>query len=88
MKHPTSQRDPWFAGETPVALHQVPKLLPPRSNGKHVSLNTVYRWTGPAGVHGVRLRRYRPAGARGFATTVEELQRFSAALTALDGAVL
>ena len=80
-----NKRDLWFVGETPLALHQVPAHLPPRRNGKLVTLTTVYRWTSPAGVKGVRLRRFRPAGARGYATTLEELQRFAVALTALDG---
>ena len=29
--------------------------------------------------------RFRPAGVRGYATTLEELERFAAALTALGG---
>ena len=76
---------PWWSGETAIPLHQVPGQLPLRRNGKPVSLTTVYRWTGPHGVDGVRLRRFRPAGARGFATTLQELERFAAALTAVGG---
>ena len=85
MTRDPTRDDLWWVGERPVALHQVPARLPPRINGKLITLNTVYRWTGPAGVRGVRLRRFRPAGARGYATTLEELERFAAALTALDG---
>ena len=82
--HATSS-SPWWSGETAVPLHQVPERLPSRRNGAPISLTTVYRWTGPSGVGGVRLRRFRPAGARGYATTLEELERFAAALTALGG---
>jgi len=59
--------------------------LPPRRTGRRVSLASIYRWTGPQGSGGVRLRRFRAMGARGYATTLEELSRFQAALTALGG---
>jgi hypothetical protein len=85
MKTQSTSRCPWWSGETAIPLHEVPGRLPSRRNGSLISLATVYRWTGPAGVGGVRLRRYRPAGARGYATTLEELERFAAALTALGG---
>jgi hypothetical protein len=85
MRHQQTLLSPWWSGETAIPLHEVPGLLPNRRNGSRISLATVYRWTGPAGIGGVRLRRYRPAGARGYATTLEELERFAAALTALGG---
>ena len=76
---------PWWSGEITIPLHEVPDRLPRRRTGRPISLATVYRWTGPNGAGGVRLRRFRPAGARGYATTVEELERFAAALTAMGG---
>jgi hypothetical protein len=85
MRTSSTSLSPWWSGETAIPLHEVPGRLPNRRNGSRISLATVYRWTGPAGIGGVRLRRYRPAGARGYATTLEELERFAAALTALGG---
>ena len=73
----------WWAGEQAIPLRQAPHHLPPRGDGSRVSVATVYRWT-TAGVSGVRLRRFR-GGGRGWCTTVEELQRLLAALTALAG---
>jgi len=78
-------RTPWWSSETIVPLHEVPALLPLRRNGRPVSLSTIYRWSGPQGAGGVRLRRFRPAGVRGFSTTIQELERFAVALTALSG---
>ncbi len=74
---------PWWTGETPVPLGMVPNHLPPRSDGRQRSAATIYRWA-TVGAHGVRLRRYR-TGPRGWCTTLQELQRFAAALTALAG---
>ncbi len=73
----------WWAGEQAVPLALAPQHLPQRGDGRLVSVATVYRWT-TAGVSGVRLRRFR-GGGRGWCTTVEELQRLLAALTALAG---
>ncbi|MBL8738579.1 MAG: DUF1580 domain-containing protein, partial [Planctomycetes bacterium] len=52
--------------------------------GRRVSIASVYRWT-TAGLHGVRLRRFRVGGC--WCTTTEELARWSAALTAAAEAV-
>lgn len=88
MPSSKTQFNPWWSGETAIPLHEVPARLPRRRTGRPVTLSTVYRWTSTAGVGGVRLRRFRPAGVRGYATTLEELARFSAALTALGGDAL
>ena len=85
MRKQVTSSSPWWSGETAIPLHEVPGRLPRRRNGSPISLATIYRWTGPGGVGGVRLRRFRPAGARGYATTLEELERFAAAVTALGG---
>ena len=74
----------WWAGEHAVPLALAPAHLPVRSDGRPVSVATIYRWT-TAGVGGVRLRRFR-GGGRGWYTTVEELQRLLVALTVLAGA--
>jgi hypothetical protein len=81
---PRAGHRPWWAGEHVVPLHEVPNLLPRRRTGRLVSIASVYRWS-QIGVLGVRLRRFKAAGARGFATTREEIDRFLAALTALGG---
>lgn len=75
----------WWVGESPVPLALAPGHLPQRGSGRPVSVATVYRWS-TVGVGGVRLRRFR-GGGRGWCTSVEELQRFLAALTALAGEV-
>lgn len=81
----TKSRAPWWSGETIIPLHEVPGRLQRRRNGRPIHLATIYRWSSAAGVRGVRLRRFRPAGVRGYATTLEELERFAVALTALGG---
>lgn len=67
-----------------MRLSDLPRMLPPLPNGGRVSLASVYRWT-TAGLRGVRLRRYRCAGA--WATTRQELTRWQAAQTAIAGDV-
>jgi len=74
---------PWWSGESAIRLDQVPQHLPPRADGRRVSRASVYRHS-TAGLHGVRLRRFRVDG-RGWCTTLEELERFAGALTALAG---
>lgn len=71
----------WWMNETHVPLALAPQHVPVRADGRRTSVATIYRWT-TGGVQGVRLRRFR-GGGRGWCTTVEELQRFLAALTAL-----
>lgn len=75
---------PWWAGEFSVRVSDVPRYVPPLPNGRRVSIASVYRWT-TAGLHGVRLRRFRVGGC--WCTTTEELARWSAALTAAAEAV-
>lgn len=74
---------PWWGSETAVRLSDLPRHLPPLPKGRHVSVASVYRWT-LAGVHGIRLRRFR-AGGGAWATTLQELARWQAALTAAAG---
>lgn len=81
---PASTPEPWWLGETVVALHDLPGYLPRRANGAPVSPKTVQRWS-RAGVAGVRLRVFC-WGGRGHATTLEELGRWQEALTRLLGA--
>lgn len=73
----------WWADERTTPLALAPQHLPLRGDGHRISVATVYRWT-TAGVNGVRLRRFR-GGGRGWCTTVEELHRLLAALTAMAG---
>ena len=56
-----------------VTLRDVPKLLPPRPNGKHVHISAVYRWV-QRGVRGNRLDAIRIGGTT--YTSQEALQRF------------
>ena len=57
-----------------VPLGQVPRLLPPRPNGKRIHVSAVYRWT-KRGVRGVRLESIRVGGTT--YTSREALQRFA-----------
>ena len=74
----------WWSGETALRIGDVPKHVPPTPAGNRVSVASVYRWT-CSGLHGVRLRRFKVGGA--WHTTLEELGRWSAALTASAEAV-
>jgi hypothetical protein len=73
---------PWFEGEDQVRLSDLPRLIPPLPGGRRVSIASCYRWT-TAGLHGVRLRRFKAAGS--WATTSQELARWQAAQTAMQG---
>ena len=68
-----NESTPWWIGETMIPLSGVPKYCPRR-----VHRSAVYRWT-EGGLQGVYLRWFQAGGTR--ATTVEELNRFFAALT-------
>ena len=57
-----------------VALHDVPKLLPARSNGKFIHISAVYRWV-QRGVRGIHLEIVRVGGTS--YTSREALQRFA-----------
>jgi len=73
---------PWWTGEKPIRLGDVAKHVPRRPNGRRMSIQSIFRWT-TAGVAGVRLRRFRAPGC--WATTVEEVHRFLAAVTEAEG---
>jgi hypothetical protein len=57
-----------------VAIHDVPKLLPVRSNGKRIHISAVYRWV-QRGVRGIHLEIVRVGGTS--YTSREALQRFA-----------
>ena len=63
-----------IAKERLVRLSQVPKLLPPRPNGRRVHISAVYRWI-TRGVGGVRLEAIRIAGST--YTSIEAIERFA-----------
>ena len=66
--------------ENLIALHQLPKHLPRRPNGKTLHLSAVYRWC-TKGVRGQVLETVRIGGTTYSST--EALQRFADALTAI-----
>jgi hypothetical protein len=57
-----------------VAVRDIPKLLPPRPNGRPIHLSACYRWM-EKGVHGARLESIRIGGTT--YTSREALQRFA-----------
>lgn len=57
-----------------VPLHDVPKILPLRGNGKRIHISAVYRWA-QRGVRGTRLEVVRVGGTT--YTSREALQRFA-----------
>lgn len=67
-----------LAAENLIPLRDVPRFLPPRSNGKRVHISAVYRWT-LRGIKGVVLETIRIGGTR--YTSREAIQRFSERLT-------
>ena len=70
---------PWHLGETAIRLACLPQHLPPLPSGGRVSQATAYRWA-LNGLHGIRLRRFKIGGS--WHTTLEELERWSEAITA------
>ena len=60
--------------ENLLPLHDVPKMLPARSNGKRVHISAVYRWI-QRGVQGTHLEVIRIGGTT--YTSQEALQRFA-----------
>src|SRR5436190_9068518 len=74
---------PWWATERQVNLTDAPPLMPPMPGGNPRSVDTVRRYV-RAGVHGIRLRVFA-SGSRGLCTTVEEINRFLAALSSVRG---
>jgi hypothetical protein len=75
--------EPWWAHETQIDLASVPQHVPPHADGSRVSIETLRRWA-RVGVYGLRLRVFA-ASARGTATTIQEVQRFLAALSGIRG---
>lgn len=68
-----------FENETPVAIGDVPSMLPIRRGGKLPHISCVYRWI-QKGVRGVKLEVIDTPG--GMITTKEAIARFFAALSA------
>jgi hypothetical protein len=67
-----------IAHENLIALHQVPKHLPRRPNGKTLHLSAVYRWS-TVGVRGTKLETLKIGGTQ--YTSEQALQRFANNLT-------
>jgi hypothetical protein len=63
--------------DTLVPLRDVPKLLPPRPNGKRIHISACYRWI-TRGVRGVTLEVVKIGGST--YTSLEAISRFAAAL--------
>ena len=57
-----------------LPLSEVPRVLPPRPNGKPLHVSAVYRWA-QRGRRGQRLETVKIGGTR--YTSIEALQRFS-----------
>lgn len=66
--------------ETLVPIRDVPRLLPPRPNGKRVHISAVYRWMS-RGIHGVVLESAKIGGS--VYTSSEALQRWAEQLAAV-----
>ena len=64
--------------ETLIAIRDVPRYLPTRSNGKRLHISAVYRWI-QRGVRGVILESVRIGGST--YTSREGLQRFAECLS-------
>ena len=78
---PTAESLPWFYGEDEIDLAQVVDRFPRRSSGKKVHRSTIWRWA-QDGVAGIKLRTFR-LGPRRLGTTVQEVSRFLARITAI-----
>jgi len=63
-----------FSQETLVAIAEVPRLLPPRANGKRIHISACYRWLS-RGVKGIVLESVKIGGST--YTSKEALQRFA-----------
>ena len=60
--------------ENLLPLHDVPKILPTRTNGKRVHISAVYRWV-QRGIRGTHLEVVRIGGTT--YTSREAMQRFA-----------
>lgn len=65
--------------ESVITLTEAARLMPPRREGRPVSLCTIWRWA-QHGVRGIRLETVYSGGSR--MTSREALERFCAAITA------
>ncbi len=63
-----------IANEQLVPIRDVPKRLPPRSNGRRIHISAVYRWA-QRGVRGMKLDTVKIGGTT--YTSIEALQRFA-----------
>jgi hypothetical protein len=63
-----------IGNEQLVPLHDVPKILPTRGNGKRIHISAIYRWA-QRGIRGNRLEVVRVGGTT--YTSREALQRFA-----------
>ena len=66
------------AQEGLIPVGQIPKLLPPRPNGKRVHISACYRWI-TRGIRGVKLEVVRIGGST--YTSHEAIARFAAHLS-------
>ena len=69
--------------ENLIALRDVPRCLPPRSNGKRLHISAVYRWS-LRGIRGVRLETVKVGGTT--YTSREAIQRFSERMSGTEPA--
>lgn len=69
----------WWAHERAIRVSSIPGHVPTLPDGRRVSVATAWRWS-LRGLHGLRIRRFKTGGT--WCTTVEELGRWQAALTA------
>jgi hypothetical protein len=63
-----------IGNEQLLPLNEVPKLLPPRRNGKRIHISAIYRWA-QRGIRGTRLEVVRVGGTT--YTSREAMQRFA-----------
>ncbi len=59
--------------ESLISLHDIPRILPARPNGKRLHVSAIYRWV-QRGIRGIRLEVVRVGGTT--YTSREALQRF------------
>lgn len=69
----------WWSHEDKIRVTSIPQYVPPAPDGRRISKAATFRWT-TRGLRGVRLRRFKIGGA--WHTTLQELDRWSALLTA------
>lgn len=77
-KNSLADREPWWTAEEAIRISDIPRVVPPRPDGRKVSVDAAFRWS-LVGLRGIRLRRFKLGGA--WHTTREELVRWSSSLT-------